>query len=98
MAGLLGMANDDDEDQKLKDINRYSPDFIRSGDKLAIDHGEGNYTVYDVGSLEPYGIWFKTMNAYNEGNDIVKDGGLGASVTELLSPFVEPEMTFKVGS
>jgi len=97
MAGLLGMASDDDEDQKLKDINRYSPDFIRSGDKMALDHGDGNYTVYDVGGLEPYGIWFKTMNAYNEGNDIVKDGGLGASVTELLSTFVEPEMTFKTG-
>ena len=97
MAGLLGMASDDDEDQKLKDINRYSPEFIRSGDKLAMDHGDGKYTVYDVGSLEPYGVWFKTMNAYGEGNDIVKDGGIGASVTELLSPFVEPEMSFKMG-
>lgn len=97
MAGLLGMASDDDEDQKLKDINRYSPEFIRSGDKLAMDHGDGKYTVYDVGSLEPYGVWFKTMNAYGEGNDIVKDGGIGASATELLSPFVEPEMSFKMG-
>jgi hypothetical protein len=96
MAGLLGMANDDDEDQKLKDINRYSPDFIRSGDKLATDHGSGNYTVYDVGGLEPYGIWFKTMNAFNEGNDIVKDGGIAASASELLSPFIEPEMSFKI--
>jgi hypothetical protein len=95
MAGLLGMASDDDEDQKLKDINRYSPEFIRSGDKLAMDQGGGNYTVYDVGSLEPYGVWFKTMNAFNEGNDIVKDGGLAASATELLSPFMELEMTFK---
>lgn len=97
MAGLLGMASDDDEDQKLKDINRYSPEFIRSGDKLAMDHGDGKYTVYDVGSLEPYGVWFKTMNAYGEGNDIVKDGGIGASAAELLSPFVEPEMSFKMG-
>jgi hypothetical protein len=97
MAGLLGLASDDEEDQKLKDINRYSPDFIRSGDKMAIDHGDGKYTVYDVGGLEPYGIWFKTMNAFNEGNDIVKDGGIAASATELLSPFVEPEMSFKIG-
>lgn len=97
MAGLLGMASDDDEDQKLKDINRYSPEFIKSGDKLAMDHGDGNYVVYDVGGLEPYGIWFKTMNAYTEGNDIVKNGGFGASVTELLSPFMEPEMSFKMG-
>lgn len=96
MAGLLGMASDDDEDQKLKDINRYSPDFIRSGDKLAIDHGDGNYTVYDVGGLEPYGVWFKTMNAFTEGNDIVKDGGVGAAVSELLSPYTEPEITFKL--
>lgn len=97
MAGLLGMASDDDEDQKLKDINRFSPEFIKSGDKLAMDHGDGKYTVYDVGSLEPYGVWFKTMNAYTEGNDIVKDGGIGASAAELLSPFVEPEMSFKMG-
>lgn len=96
MAGLLGMGNDDDDDQKLKDVNRYSPDFIRSGDKLAIDHGNGGYTVYDVGGLEPYGIWFKTMNAYTEGNDLVKDGGIAASASELLSPFLEPEMSFKI--
>lgn len=95
MAGLLAMASDDDEDQKLKDVNRYSPDFIRSGDKLVKDHGDGKYTVYDIGGLEPYGVWFKTMNAYNEGNDIVKEGGLAASATELLSPFMELEMTFK---
>ncbi len=96
MAGLLGLASDDDEDQKLKDVNRYSPEFIRSGDKLTLDHGGGKYTVYDVGGLEPYGVWFKTMNAFNEGNDIVKDGGLAASATELLSPFFEPEMSFKM--
>jgi predicted nucleic acid-binding Zn-ribbon protein len=36
------------------------------------------------------------MNAFNEGNDIVKDGGLAASATELLSPFFEPEMSFKM--
>lgn len=97
MAGLLGMANDDDKDQKLKDINRYAPDFIRSGDKLAKDEGDGNYTVYDVGNLEPYGIWFKTMNAFQEGNQTVKEGGIGAAATELLSPFIEPEMSFKIG-
>lgn len=97
MAGILGMASDDDEEQKLKDINRFSPEFIRSGDKLSIDHGEGNYTVYDIGGLEPYGVWFKTQNAFTEGNDIVKNGGIGAAATELLSPFMEPEMSFKMG-
>lgn len=93
MAGVLGIGNDDEEEQKLKDINNYGPTFIRSGDKLAIDNGNGKYTVYDVGSLEPYGSIFKTMNALTEGSEGVKDPGLLAAMDQLLGPYIELEMT-----
>lgn len=94
LAGLLGAGNDDDEDQRLKDINRYAAPFMRSSEKFVKDHGDGTYTVYDVGSLEPYGIVFKTMNAFTSGNKTVKEPGLGAAATELLGPFLEQEMVF----
>lgn len=93
MAGLLGIGNDDDEEQKLKDINSYGPTFIRSGDKFAIDKGDGKYTVYDVGSLEPYGTFFKTINALTEGSEGVEDPGFFAAMDQLLGPYIELEMT-----
>lgn len=98
MAGLWGVGNDEDEDQRLQDINKYVPPFIRSGDKYVEDHGDGKYSVYDVGALEPYSTFFKTINAINEGSDGVEEPGLMAAANQLLSPFLEEEMLFSAYS
>jgi hypothetical protein len=95
LGGLLYPLNDDDEDQKLADFNRYCAPFQRSGDKLPVNMGNGEYQVYDLTSLDPYGIWFKTMNAFTNGNQGIKEAGIGAALHEFFSPFIEEEMVFK---
>ena len=86
IAGFLG-GGDDDEEQALDDINRFVPVFMVNGEKLVRKTGkEGIYEVVDVTSLEPYGIWFKTINAARR--------GAGHSAEEFLGPFTEREMLF----
>jgi hypothetical protein len=94
MSAFMG-SGDSDEEQKLDDINRYALPFMRSGEKLVIPNGSGRYTVYDLTSLEPYGLWFKTMNAVRSGSEQAKEGDVLAAISEFLGPFTEGEMTFE---
>jgi hypothetical protein len=92
--GVLGLFNNDDEDKKLSDFNRYAPDYQRAGDKITFDQGQGVYRSYDLSSLDPYGIWWRVANAYTAGDE---DGqhGVRAAMQALLSPFLEQEMLSK---
>ena len=94
MSAFFG-GGSDDEEQKLTDINRFVLPFMRSGEKLVIQNGPGRYTVYDMTSLEPYGLWFKTINAIRSGTENNQDGGALAAISEFLGPFGEEEMTFE---
>lgn len=89
-------AGDDDDEQRLDDINRFTIPFTRSGEKLVLPNGPGRYTVYDITSVEPYGIIFKTMNAFRSGSENNAKPGIMAVLDEFIGPFSEREMTFEV--
>jgi uncharacterized protein YbjQ (UPF0145 family) len=95
MAGLYKWMSDDDEDQKMKDLNRYVPSFMRSGDKLVFDEGNGELTVYDVSSLDPFGTLFKTFNALTDGGEQNEEGGLMSAFREFAQAYIGLEMTFE---
>lgn len=94
MAGLFAFANDEEEEQKLNDINRYVPSFMRSADKLARYDGDGVYMVYNAAALDPYAVIFRAMNALTSGGQDVEEPGLWAAIKEFLNPFTEYEILF----
>jgi hypothetical protein len=93
-SGILHWLNDDDEDQKRKDVNRFVPGFTRSGDKLLVKEGPGKYSVINLSDIDPYAYSFKVLNALTEGNENIKDPGITAAIDELLNPYIEKEMLF----
>lgn len=100
VAGLMGMFDDDEEKVKEEGIKNALPGFMRTSDLLVIPQGEkGKFTVFDLSSLDPYGVVFKSLNAMTEGREgIVGDKmepGIAAAMAEFMSGFLEPEMTFK---
>lgn len=100
VAGLMGMFDDDEEKLKEEGIKNALPGFMRTSDLLVIPQGEkGKFTVFDLSSLDPYGVVFKSLNAMTEGREgIVGDKmepGIAAAMAEFMSGFLEPEMTFK---
>ena len=99
-AGLMGLFDDDEEKNKEEGLRTALPAFMRTGDLLAIPQKDGQYTVFDLSSIDPYGIVFKSLNALTEGREgIVGDKmepGVAAAMAEFFSGFLEPEMTFRV--
>jgi hypothetical protein len=96
MAGVMSMWNDEEEDTKLHDMNRYCPDFMRSGDKLVVHEGDGVYTVYDVSSVEPYNGFFRVLNAFTHGGQSDPNPGVVSALRDLVKPYTELEMNFEV--
>ena len=94
MVGLLGFFDDDDEDEKNKKFNLMIPEWGRATEKYAVQEKDGTITWYAYGNSNPYGIWYKTANAYFNGSTNTK-GGLVSVFDELLSPFLGTEMSFK---
>lgn len=94
MTALVG-GGGDEEDKKREAINRFVLPFMRSGEKLVIDKGNGKYTVFDLLSLEPYSIWFRTLNATKSGSEDIVEPGALAAMSEFFGVFGEQEMTFE---
>ncbi len=95
-AGIVGsIFGDDDEERKKEGIKDALPSFMRVGDILVIPSKEkGKFTVYNLSSIDPYGVVFNTMNALTEGSED-QDPGVTAAMSDFISNFIEPEMTFR---
>lgn len=74
MVGLLGFFDDDDEDEKNKKFNLMIPEWGRATEKYAVQEKDGTITWYAYGNSNPYGIWYKTANAYFNGSTNTKGG------------------------
>ena len=94
MAGLLGFFDDEDEDEKRANFNLTVPEWARSVEKYYRREKDGTITWFAYGNANPYGIWYKTANAYFNGSSNTK-GGLISVFDELLTPFLGTEMSLK---
>lgn len=94
MAGLLGFFDDEDEDEKRANFNLTVPEWARSVEKYYRREKDGTITWFAYGNANPYGIWYKTANAYFNGSSNTK-GGLISVFDELLTPFIGTEMSLK---
>lgn len=100
VAGLIGMFDDEEEKEKEAGLRKALPPFMRNGDLLAIPQKDpSKLTVFELSSIDPYGIVFKSMNALTEGREGIfgetMDPGVPAAMAEFFSGFLEQEMTFK---
>lgn len=100
MAGLIGAFDDEEEKDKEAALRKALPQFMRTGDLLAIKQKDpSKFTVFDLSSIDPYGVVFKSLNALTEGREGVfsetMEPGVPAALAEFFSGFLEPEMTFK---
>jgi hypothetical protein len=100
VAGLIGMFDDEEEKEKEAGLRKALPPFMRTGDLLAIPQKDpSKFTVFELSSIDPYGIVFKSMNALTEGREGIfgetMDPGVPAAMAEFFSGFLEQEMTFK---
>lgn len=100
VAGLMGAFDDEEEKEKEAGMRKSLPPFMRTGDLLVIPQKDpSKFTVFELSSLDPYGIIFKSMNALTEGREGVfgdtMDPGVPAAMAEFFSGFLEQEMTFK---
>ena len=100
VAGLAGMFDEDEEKEKEAGLRKALPAFMRTGDILALPQEDpSKYTVFDLSSIDPYGIVFKSLNALTEGREGIftetMDPGVPAAMAEFFSGFLEPEMTYK---
>lgn len=100
VAGLMGAFDDEEEKEKEAGMRKSLPPFMRTGDLLIIPQKDpSKFTVFELSSLDPYGIVFKSMNALTEGREGVfgdtMDPGVPAAMAEFFSGFLEQEMTFK---
>ena len=94
MAGLLGFFDDEEEDEKRANFNLTVPEWARSVEKYYRREKDGTITWFAYGNANPYGIWYKTANAYFNGSSNTK-GGLISVFDELLTPFLGTEMSLK---
>lgn len=93
LVGLLGFFDDDDEDEKNKSFNKTVPEWARSTEKFVKKENDGTITFYTYGNSNPYGIWYKTVNAYQNGSGNNASGGLLSVMDELATPFFGTEMS-----
>ena len=93
LVGLLGFFNDDDEDEANKKFNLTIPDWARSTEKFARKEKDGTITFYTYGNSNPYGIWYKSMNAYQNGSSNNSSGGILSVIDEVATPFFGTEMS-----
>lgn len=95
LTGLLSAFNDDDEDDKNTKLNNVVAPWARSTEKYFKFEDDNTLTYYTYGNINPYGITYRVMNAYKNGTDNVKGGGVLASLGELTEPFASTEMSVK---
>ena len=93
LVGLLGFFDDDDEDEANKKFNLTIPDWARSTEKFARKEKDGTITFYTYGNSNPYGIWYKSMNAYQNGSSNNSSGGILSVIDEVATPFFGTEMS-----
>ena len=93
LVGLLGFFDDDDEDEANKKFNLTIPDWARSTEKFVRKEKDGTITFYTYGNSNPYGIWYKSMNAYQNGSSNNSSGGILSVIDEVATPFFGTEMS-----
>jgi len=97
--GIIGLlTNSGDEEDKKEALKDALPGFMRTSDVIAVPNGDGKFIVFDLSSIDPYNVTYKTLNALTEGREgvggIKMDPGPVAAIAEFLSGFLELEMTF----
>lgn len=92
LTGALGyFFDDDDEEQKDKDIREFVAPWSKESDLLVIDAGNGKLKYIDFSATDPHGGIKKAINAFLLGEsttDSFIDGLIG-----VIQPFIGEEMT-----
>lgn len=95
-SGVIGAFGSSEEEKRRKRALKTAlPAYARTADPIIVKGDEPHkFTVYNMSSLDPYGIVFNSMNAITEGSGET-DAGAFAAVGEFFGSFLEPEMTFE---
>jgi hypothetical protein len=93
--GLTGLAgylfDDEDEDQRDKDIRKFVAPWSKKSDLLMISVGDGKMKYIDFSSSDPHGGMKKVMNAFFLGETTID--GFSAGIAETFAPFIGEDMT-----
>jgi hypothetical protein len=91
MTGLAGyLMNDDEEDEKGKDVRRFVAPWSKKSDLLMLDSKPGEIRYIDFSASDPHGGIKKAMNAFFLGESIPES--FGASLLESVTPFIGEDM------
>ncbi len=92
LTGVIGyLWDDDDEEQKDKDIREFVAPWSKASDLFVIEAGKGKLRYIDFSATDPHGGIKKAINAFLLGEsttDSFIDGLIG-----VLQPFLGEEMT-----
>jgi hypothetical protein len=93
--GLTGLAgylfDNEDEEQKDKDIRKFVAPWSKNSDLLMISVGNGKMKYIDFSSSDPHGGMKKVMNAFFSGDTTVE--AFSAGIVETFAPFIGEDMT-----
>lgn len=92
LTGVLGyLFDDDDEEEREKDIRNFIAPWSKESDLLVLEVGDGKLKYIDFSASDPHGGIKKAMNAFLLGGsttDKFIDG-----IVSTVSPFIGEEMT-----
>ena len=93
--GLTGLAgylfDDEDEEQRDKDIRKFVAPWSEKSDLLMISVGDGKMKYIDFSSSDPHGGMKKVMNAFFLGETTIDS--FSAGIVETFAPFIGEDMT-----
>ncbi len=91
LTGILGyLFDDDDEEQRDKDIREFVAPWSKESDLIVVEVGNGKLKYIDFSASDPHGGIKKVMNSFLQGESTIDsfiDGAFAA-----VSPFIGEEM------
>jgi hypothetical protein len=92
LTGLVGyLFDDEDEEQKDKDIRKFVAPWSKKSDLLIRSAGNGKIKYIDFSSSDPHGGMKKVMNAFFLGETTID--GFSEGIAETFAPFIGEDMT-----
>jgi hypothetical protein len=92
LTGLAGyLFDDEDEEQRDKDIRKFVAPWSEKSDLLMISVGDGKMKYIDFSSSDPHGGMKKVMNAFFLGETTIE--GFSEGIAETFAPFIGEDMT-----
>ena len=91
LSGVLGaLFNDDDEEEKEKDVRSFLPPWSKNSDLIILKAADGEIEYIDFSASDPHGGINKALNALFSGEDMLDS--FKQSTLELVGQFQGPDI------